>query len=142
MCSARRARRFQTVKHLLTHLAKIRHYGDMANIKHSEVLVVFARAVEGKHPEFVRWYDDVHIPEILAGFPEITGAVRHDLSGISPHSESHPLGEPAEGSPFDSVAVYRVQGSAREVWSRIRKSVFTRSDAFDYRNLGVVFGAD
>ncbi|MEV0178963.1 hypothetical protein AB0I54_06585 [Streptomyces sp. NPDC050625] len=104
-----------------------------------ELLVIFARAAEGRQEEFVAWYDTVHVPEVLAAFPELTEAVRYDISDIKPHSEANPFGELAEGRPFDSVAVYRVHGSAREVWARIRTSELTRSDAFDYSNLGVLF---
>lgn len=44
------------------------------------VLVVFTNAVDGQDYEFNRWYDDVHIPDLLK-IPEFRSAQRFRLSG-------------------------------------------------------------
>ena len=44
------------------------------------VLVVFTNAVEGQDDEFNRWYDEIHIPDLLK-IPEIRSAQRFRLSG-------------------------------------------------------------
>lgn len=40
--------------------------------------LVFSKPVKGREAEFVEWYDNVHLPEILA-MPGIVSAQRFDL---------------------------------------------------------------
>jgi len=44
------------------------------------VWLVFTNAVAGKDAEFNRWYDEVHIPDLLR-IPEVLSADRSELTG-------------------------------------------------------------
>lgn len=97
------------------------------------VLAVLAQGVPGRLAEFRRWYDEVHIPELRTRYPEILEVERHD---VAPSSGTGP------GGP-DSVAIYLVDGSAADLWTRMsRDRSLTRSDAIDYRSVRVVCGTD
>jgi hypothetical protein len=100
------------------------------------VLAVLARGVPGRLAEFRRWYDQVHIPELRTRYPEILEVERHDVA------RSSRTGPRGRGGP-DSVAIYLVDGSAADLWSRMsRDRSLTRSDAIDYRSVRAVGGSD
>lgn len=97
----------------------------------SATLVVFAAATSGAREEFRRWYDDIHIPEVRAAYPEVQSVCRYDMS----------TGGCFDGSSaFDSVALYSVEGSPEELWRRMStdRSMST-SGAFDYHSVRVAF---
>ncbi|PBI91943.1 hypothetical protein BKP42_53620 [Rhodococcus erythropolis] len=97
----------------------------------SATLVVFAAATSGADEEFRRWYDDVHIPEVRAAYPEVQSVCRYDMNA----------GGSFDGSfTFDSVALYSVEGSSEELWTRMStdRSLST-SGTFDYRSVRVAF---
>ncbi len=101
------------------------------------VLAVLARATPGNLDEFRRWYDEVHIPELCARYPEILEFERHDV--VAAPGQGSP-DDPAVPGP-DSVAIYVVQGDAAEVWSRMRADrTLATSPAFDHRSVRVVCG--
>lgn len=96
--------------------------------------LVFASAVPGRLDEMRRWYDDEHIPEILATHAFVRSVQRHDVSATVPH----PAGADAEA--FDSIAVYTVEGSPRAAWDAIRSGPpLGRTDTLDYAAMRVLF---
>lgn len=102
----------------------------------TSVLVVFAAAVPGHVVEFRKWYDEVHIPEVLEKFPEVLSFERHDVDSTSVG------GDPAgtRRAP-DSVAVYVIQGDAKAVWRRMAApGALGTSKFFDYSSIRAVYG--
>ncbi len=99
----------------------------------TEVMLVFANAIDGGLDDLQTWYDQVHIPELLAAFVEIESAQRFDLRLSSTQ------GAAVAGKTPDSLAVYRIRGSARELWTRIRAAGLSRSPHLDYPSVSVLF---
>lgn len=62
--------------------------------------MVLARAVEGRREELAAWYDERHIPDLLA-VPGFISAERHDAISIKV-----PDGSPA----WDFLLVYEIEG--------------------------------
>lgn len=103
------------------------------------VLAVLARAVPGRLEEFRRWYDEVHIPELRSRYPEIVEVERHDVA--KPTVDGVPEADGAPPGP-DSVAIYLVEGSASDLWSRMSTDrTLSTSKAFDYRSVRVICGS-
>jgi hypothetical protein len=81
--------------------------------------------------EFERWYDLVHIPEILERYPQIVSVVRYRLS---------PSLNRGVDDPHDSLAVYEVEGSAAQLWPRlVADTSLTMGAGFDYTRTRVAF---
>ena len=95
-------------------------------------LIVFASAESGALREFRLFYDEVHIPEVRAAYPEILSACRFDLSPGQSFDSSF---------AYDSVVLYSVDGSAEALWRRVStdRSLST-SSSFDYGSVRAVFG--
>ncbi|MFV9428990.1 hypothetical protein ACNJ7K_10645 [Rhodococcus aetherivorans] len=83
--------------------------------------------------EFERWYDEVHIPEILERYPEVASVVRYRLSPSLTRDVEH---------LHDSAAVYEVRGSAAELWDRLAADrSLTVGQGFDYKRTVATFSA-
>lgn len=68
-------------------------------------MVVLAKAVEGKIEELQRWYDDRHIPDLLA-VPGFVSAERHRVFPV----------KPLEGMPaWDFMLIYEIAGDPMPV---------------------------
>lgn len=94
-------------------------------------LMIRAKARDGRVAEFERFYDEVHIPEVLATYPEVLSAVRYRLTPTLSHQVER---------THDSLAVYEVAGDVAELWARISAGrSMTVSDAFDYTSIEVSF---
>ena len=63
------------------------------------ILLVLTNAVVGREDEFNRWYDDIHIPDLLK-IPEIVSAQRFRLS--SEQKASPPF-------PWQYLALYEIE---------------------------------
>lgn len=92
----------------------------------SSTFVAFSRPVEGREAEFDRWYDEVHLPEVL----EVPGILNGQKLLLGPDQM------PAQYTPaceFPQVALYEVEGDvaevAAEIVSRAEEGVFHMSDA-------------
>jgi hypothetical protein len=95
------------------------------------LLVVQTNAIEGRDREFNDWYDQLHIPELLA-VPGVVAARRYELG-------EHQLGngmEPMMSSsqPFRYLAIYEIETQDDENWireleTRIRTAQMQTSDA-------------
>ncbi|GAA4553704.1 hypothetical protein [Pseudonocardia xishanensis] len=65
------------------------------------MLMVFTAPVPGREVEYHRWYDEIHLDEILA-LPGFVGARRYDFSPAGVRGAAEP--------PTGNLAVYELQG--------------------------------
>lgn len=70
-----------------------------------DIMVVFAKAKEGKRAELAKWYDEQHIPDLLA-VPGFVSAERRELM---------PMKQPAGSPQWDFMLVYGIEGNALQV---------------------------
>ena len=86
------------------------------------ILLVQSNAVEGKDEELNRWYDEVHLPEILQ-IPGFVAGRRYEIAPASP------------GSTHRYLAVYEIDGdpakALKELGRRLRDGELNQSDAID-----------
>lgn len=64
-------------------------------------MLVFTNAREGRDEEFNRWYDEIHLPEVLA-LPVFSGAERFRLAEAQMFAEQR----------FRYLAIYEYRGTA------------------------------
>lgn len=99
--------------------------------------LVFSNPVAGKEDEFNEWYDNVHLPEVLAT-PGMRSAQRFALleTDITHHSE---LPKPAHGY----LLVYELEGDVDAVMSKIQDAAMSgamrMSDALDLETVAMSF---
>ena len=99
----------------------------------TEQMTVLAKARQGLGDDFHRWYDQVHIPEILERYPEISSVVRYRLNPTLNHRVQ---------DLHDSAAVYEVNGSAAALWQRLLSdTTMTAGTGFDYKRTLVMFSS-
>ena len=65
-------------------------------------MFVYTNSLEGKDDEFNRWYDEIHVPEILK-FTKSTAAQRFRLSDAQPEDL------PGDPEPFRYLAIYEFE---------------------------------
>ena len=53
------------------------------------IQIVFSNPFEGKDDEFNEWYDNVHLPEVLA-LPGVISAQRYDLRPLARQDKGVP----------------------------------------------------
>ncbi|MFC4595833.1 hypothetical protein [Sphingobium tyrosinilyticum] len=88
-------------------------------------MMVLARASEGKKAELARWYDERHIPDLLA-VPGFISAERHDAVPI----------KAPDGLPnWDFLLIYEFEGdpmtALRNMGNVMGSEKMPRSDALD-----------
>ncbi len=93
----------------------------------THIYLLFTTVHEGREADFNRWYDTVHIPEMLTRCKGFVAAQRFRLCearrpGSMPE-HTHLCVYEIEGDPHESLASMDEQ-AARPDW--------TRTDAFDY----------
>lgn len=93
-------------------------------------LVVYSTAAPGRDDEFNRWYDDVHVPEVLALGP-FRSAQRFVLTDPQPFAQTHRY-----------VAVYAFDGDPQAALAALLDAAgdMTMSDAMQdaFMSLGTV----
>jgi hypothetical protein len=84
-------------------------------------MVVLNNPVEGRDEEYHRWYDDVHVPEMLT-LPMVSGAQRFDVG-------SGPRG----GVTQRFACIYDIEADPAEAMAAIQAALpsMTVSDAID-----------
>ncbi len=89
-----------------------------------QTLMVISRAVPGREDEFNTWYQDVHVPDMLA-IDGVKSCARQRLLSSN--------GKPPEHAEF--VALYEIDGDAQavlgEMTARIRDGRAALSDTMD-----------
>lgn len=99
----------------------------------TQKMTVLTKSRPGMAAEFEKWYDEVHIPEILERYPEVVAVVRYRLTTTLDHQVE---------SLHESAAVYEVDGSAADLWQRLATDrSLTVGTAFDYKHTEVTFSS-
>lgn len=82
-------------------------------------MIVLANAAEGKDEEYNQWYDNTHIPEVLASGP-FTAAQRFRMADTQRNPVDHGY-----------LAIYEFEGSAADAMAALETAAptFTPSDA-------------
>jgi hypothetical protein len=103
-----------------------------------ELLLVFTNAAEGREEEFHRWYDEVHIPDVLR-VPGVESAQRHVISPV--------VTEEIEGAPNPAppahqfMVAYTLSRSGNEVMSeftpRVTSGDMPLSDVMDFETIAL-----
>ena len=84
-------------------------------------MVVMAKAAPGRVEELARWYDEVHLNQLVA-VPGIAAVERHTIM---------PIKRP-EGSPeWDFMMIYEFEGDAMTALGNMSKVSFDWSDALE-----------
>jgi hypothetical protein len=86
------------------------------------VLMVLTRHVKGQAQEFNQWYDEVHLPELLA-LPAFQSARRYRVSVAVPSAV-----------PQEYLAVYDVTDAA-EAAAQLSKAELTLSESLDLTSM-------
>ncbi len=86
-------------------------------------MVIFtAPASAEKEPEFHRWYNEVHIPEIAAAAPSISGASRYKVSATQIPGQ--------DTGPYPFLAVYHLDDPAKGISEMLAGAAgYTPTDA-------------
>lgn len=92
----------------------------------ASVWLVFTKPVEGREDEFHRWYDEVHLPDVVA-VPGVAAAQRFELG---------PERRPEVDEPTHRhLALYEIDGDPAEVFPEISRRIASGemflSDALD-----------
>lgn len=85
-------------------------------------MLVFTNAVDGRDDDFNRWYDEVHLAEVLA-LPVFTAATRYRLADAQVFADQQ----------FRYVAIYDYEGTAQEAVDALMagSSTFDMGDSMD-----------
>ena len=83
-------------------------------------MLVFTNAVEGRDDEFNRWYDEVHLGEVL-GVPAFTSAKRFRTTSAQVIADQ----------PFGYLAIYQFEGDPQAAIDALMHAAptFNMSDA-------------
>jgi hypothetical protein len=91
------------------------------------IYLLFTRVYEGREAEFNRWYDTVHIPEMLGRCKGFVAAQRFRLVDA---------GRPGHMPEHTHLCVYEIEGDARASLASMDEQAslptWTRTDTFDY----------
>ena len=103
-----------------------------------DLFLVFSNATEGCDDEFNRWYDSVHVPDVL-DVPGVEAAQRYDLAPMEvPEYEGAP---PPPPPAHRYLAVYQLSRGADEVMAeflaRITSGQMSLSETLDMSTVGM-----
>ena len=82
-------------------------------------MLVYTNALEGKDEEFNRWYDNIHIPEVL----QLTKAVAAQRFRLSE-------AQPGDPGPHRFLAIYEFEVDSKEAYD----SLMATTDKMDLGN--------
>lgn len=107
----------------------------MAN---EDLLLVFTNPAEGREDEFNKWYEETHVPDVLA-VPGVESAQRYQLAPIeTPELEDAPNPEPP-GHLY--LAAYSLSRDGNQVMQefieRLGNGQMSLSDAMDFATVGL-----
>ena len=84
-------------------------------------MTVMAKAMPGQVEALAKWYDEIHIPDLLA-VPGLTSAERHTVMTLK-----SPDGTPA----WDFMLIYGLEGDPMAVLGNMAKAQIALSDLMD-----------
>lgn len=101
----------------------------MANVK----MLVYTNALSGKDDEFNRWYDTIHIPEVI----QLTKAVAAQRFRVS-------KAQPDGPGPYRYLAIYEFEVDSKEAYESLTASTekMNLGDSLDQSGAKVVFYDD
>lgn len=82
-----------------------------------QLFLVFTNPVEGREDEYNQWYDEVHVPDVMA-VPGVKGAQRYQLAP----SDSQGGGAPPA---HRYLAVYEIDGDPAGVFAEFTRRIGT-----------------
>jgi len=89
------------------------------------LLVVYTNPVEGEEDEYNKWYDETHLPDLLA-IPGVVSAQRLQLT---------PIPGAGSGPNHKYLAIYEIDGEPEavmaELGTRVGNGQISLSDAMD-----------
>jgi hypothetical protein len=93
------------------------------------IQLVFSNPIEGREEEFNEWYDNVHVPDLLA-IPGLLSAHRYDLQDAAINRN------PAMPAPTHRyLCIYEMEGDVDTIMAKVQDSVLsggiTMTDAMD-----------
>jgi hypothetical protein len=86
----------------------------MAERQQPLLWVVFTRPVDGREAEFDKWYDEVHLPDVVS-VPGVRAAQRYTLGPERRDQSLQP--------EFRHLAVYEVDGDPEVVFPEITRRI-------------------
>lgn len=90
------------------------------------IQLVFSNPYPGRDDEYNQWYDNTHVPEVLA-IPGIVSAQRYDLRPLAR--------ERGEEPEYRYLAIYEIEGDPDEVMAKlgaaVRSGAVVMNDSFD-----------
>lgn len=93
------------------------------------IQIVFSNPLDGKDDEFNEWYDNVHIPDLLA-IPGMLSAQRYNLKDAQIY---HMEGSSAPAHRY--AIIYEMEGDVDAILSKIQEGVsagkITMADCLD-----------
>jgi hypothetical protein len=88
-----------------------------------DLYLVFSNPLEGREDDFARWYDEIHLGEILT-LDGVVSAQRFDVNGVE-----------GAATPHRSLAIYECEGDGNEVAAVIAEAMgsgsMTLTDSID-----------
>ena len=83
------------------------------------IQLVFSNAIEGREDEFNEWYDNVHVPDLLA-IPGVLSAHRYDLLETAINRN------PAMPAPTHRyLCIYEMEGDVDAIMAKVQESVLS-----------------
>lgn len=104
----------------------------------NDLMLVFTNAAEGRDDEFHKWYDETHIPDVLA-VPGVVSAQRYQVAQVeTPEVEDAPtVAPPAHGY----LVVYELDRDGNEVMAdfatRLGSGEMELSDVMDFATVAL-----
>jgi hypothetical protein len=102
------------------------------------LLLVFTNAAAGREDEFHQWYDETHIPDVLA-VPGVVSAQRYAVAPVeTPEVEGAPAPEPPAHGYLVAYALDRDGNEVMEEFvARIGSGQMQLSDVMDFATVAM-----
>jgi hypothetical protein len=98
------------------------------------IQIVYSRPFPGKDDEYNDWYDNTHLPDVLA-VPGVVSAQRYDLRPLAREEGTEP--------EYRYVTIYEIDGDPEEVMAKFGAGVasgeMVLSPAFDVAGTKISF---
>jgi hypothetical protein len=105
---------------------------------HENLLLVFTNAAAGREDEFHQWYDETHIPDVLA-VPGVVSAQRYAVAPVeTPEVEGAPVPEPPAHGYLVAYTLDRDGNEVMEEFvARITSGEMAVSDVMDFATVAM-----
>ena len=102
----------------------------------SELMLVFSNPAAGREDEYHRWYEEVHVPDVLR-VPGVESAQRHEISPVETEEiEGAPNPPPPTHRFMVAYALSRSgQDVMQELSARVASGEMPLSDVMDFATI-------